>query len=387
MNLNLHHELVGYYEVGGKRYDNKWDAMLHATQLNTTYTWDFAPEIFSKINWALPIEFSLDDLYRMRLQQLRAKYDHLVLFFSGGKDSLNILMTAINNNIFIEEIVVYYPFAMEKYFNNKELDSDNVYSEVEYAAKPILKLLENKLDKRTKIRFQDIGETTAKFHDNADWFDRIKPANTLQMVSPSYGGACDVELIKLALSGKSVGVITGADKPTIKEINGAFYFVFVDASFNVIPRPGSKEMKSQYDFIQYEAFYQTPELPELVVKQAQVAARAYDSDIVLRNLEKSILDHNTYISEKERMIAKYIYSDGITPWQTKKHKKHLHRRGEKVVFQILTNTQKDNYLNGVKSIVKNINNKFFTNGDYMMGPIPILSKPYFIQHATYKEMK
>lgn len=389
MNSKLHDERFGYYTVDNQQYDNKWDAMIHATSLNTTYTWDLAPEIFSRINWSEPITTSLDELYRMRLQQLREKYDYLILFFSGGKDSLNILMTSINNNIFIDEIVVYYPFAMEKYFNNKEIDSDNLYSEIEYAAKPILKMLENRIDKRTKIRFQDIGETTAKFHDKADWFDEIKPANTLQMVSPSYGGACDIDLIKLAFQCKMVGVITGADKPTIREINGGFYFVFVDASFNVIPRPSSKEMKNQYDFIHYEAFYQTPEFPQLVVKQAQVVAAAYDTDYNLRNInyQPSDPNSNVYVSERERLIATYIYSDGITPWQTMKHKKNLQRRGEKVVFQTLTNTQKDNYINGVKSIVNKINSRFFIANDYVMGPIPMISKPYFIKTATYKEVK
>lgn len=390
MNCKLYNERVGYYEVAGTRYDNKWDAMLHATSLKTYYTWDFAPEIFSKINWSKPIELSLDELYRLRLQQLRDEYDHLILFFSGGKDSLNILMTAVNNNILLDEIVVYYPFAMEKMFNNKELDSDNLYSEIEFAAKPMLKKLqmENKLDIRTKIRFQDIGYTTNEFTKRDDWFDQIRPANTLQMVSPSNGGAHDPELIKLALQGKKTVVITGADKPRIIRIGNAFYFTFIDVSFNSIPRPKSKEMKSQYDFIHYEAFYQTPFLPELVVKQAQVIAAAYNYDSTLRNLNGNPYDKNfnSIVSEKERIIATYLYSDGIQPWQTMKHKKHLYRRGEKVVWQTMNIEVKDNYLNAVKSIVKNINPDFFINKDYIQGPTPCISKPYFIQHATYGEI-
>jgi hypothetical protein len=388
MNCKLYDERVGYYEVAGTRYDNKWDAMLHATSLKTSYTWDFAPEIFSNINWSTPIPFSLDELYQRRLQQLRDQYDHLILFFSGGKDSLNILMTAINSGILLDEIVVYYPFAMEKLFNNRELDSDNLYSEVEFAAKPILKKLqmENKLDIRTKIRFQDIGDTTNEFTKRDDWFDQIRPANTLQMVSPSNGGAYDAELIKLALQGKRTAVITGADKPRIVQIGDAFYFTFIDVSFNSIPRPKSTEMKSQYDFIHYEAFYQTPFLPELVVKQAQVIAAAYDCNSNLRNLNAhpNHKDFNIMVSEKERMIATYLYSDGIYPWQTMKHKKHLYRRGEKVVWQTMNREVKDNYLNTVKSVVKNINPDFFVNKDYIQGPVPCITKPYFVQRATYK---
>lgn len=392
-----HNERVGYYLVNNQKFDNKWDAMLTATAENTDYSWYFAPEIFDKIDWSVPVEASLDSLYALRLQQLRNKYEHLVLFFSGGKDSLNILMTAINNNILLDEIVVFYPFAMEKFFNNVELDSDNVYSEVEYAAKPILKSLESRLDPRTKIRFQDNGETNNRFHSLDDWFDQIRPANTLQMVSPSYGGAFDPELIKLALQCKNVGVIIGADKPGVHEVEGSYYFKFMDVAFNTIPRPKSKEMKAQYEYISYEAFYITPDLPQLVVKQAQTIAKALDVDPVLRRTQRNSfpLDMtkeevssviSALMSERERIMAKYLYSDGIYPWQTNKHKKHLYRRGEKVVWQTANNAIKDNYWNGVSSVVNKIDKKFFSWGDYTLGPIPRFSKPYFLKHIAYKDI-
>ena len=393
----LFEDRIGYYIVNGKKYDNKWDAMELATSLNVDYTWHYAPEIFDKIDWSVPIEKSLDDLYVIRLQQLRNHYDHMILFFSGGKDSLNILMTALNNNILIDEIVVYYPFAMEKLFNNKEENSDNLYSEVEYAAKPILKSLESRMDRRTKIRFQDIGETTKRFYADPNWHDNIRPANTLQMVSPSNGGAYDDELIRLALQGKNVCVITGADKPSVVELDGSYYFKFMDASFNSIPRPRSKEMKSQYSFIHYEPFYQTPFLPELVIKQAQVIAAACDCDENLRNLQnykpirsgtpndKDKISEmtNVVVSEKERILATYLYSDGIQPWQTRKHKKELYRRGELVVWETMDNTLRDNYMNGLKSVVKKIDPKFFVGYDYVLGPRPMFTKPYYIKKTSY----
>lgn len=393
-----HSERVGYYLVNNEKYDNKWDAMLSATAQNTDYSWYFAPEVFDKIDWSTPVDLSLDQLYAVRLQQLRNKYEHLVLFFSGGKDSLNILLTAINNNILLDEIVVFYPFAMEKFFNNKELDSDNVYSEVEFAAKPLLKSLESRLDTRTKIRFQDNGDTNNKFHQNADWFDEIRPANTLQMISPSYGGAFDPELIKLALQCKKVGVIVGADKPSVFESEGNYYFKFMDVAFNTIPRPKSKEMRAQYEFINYEAFYQTPDLPELVVKQAQTIAQALDIDPKLRSTQPTAFPVgmnkwevteivSSLMSERERLMAQYLYSDNIYPWQTKKHKKHLYRRGEKVVWQTMDNSAKDNYWNGVSSVVKQIDKKFFAWSDYVLGPVPRFSKPYFLKPVQYKEIK
>jgi hypothetical protein len=86
-------------------------------------------------------------------------------------------------------------------------------------------------------------------------------------------------------------------------------------------------------------------------------------------------------------MATYLYSDGLNPWQTMKHKKHLHRRGEKIVFQTMNSTQKDNYVNGLKSITNRVNPRFFVDGNFVLGPVPCLSKPYFLQRSTYKEIK
>lgn len=383
-------ERVGYYQVNGSniRYDNKWDAMLLASALKTNYSWQFAPEVFSKINWTVPIETSLDELYRRRLQQLRDEYDYLTLFFSGGKDSLNILMTSIKNKILIDEIVVYYPFVMESKFNNKDTSSDNLYSEVEFAAKTFLRDNEHLLDKRTKIRFQDNGELNAKFLEYDDWFDRVRPANTLQLVSPTYASTLDPHFINLAMQGKHTAIITGADKPFITEKDDGFYFTFMDAGFNTITRPRSAETKSLFnENVNFEAFYHTPFMPELVVKQAQVAAAAYNTDSRLRNLVPNPHDPNVIhvISEKERIIAQYIYSDGLNPWQTLKHKKDLVRGGERAVWQTLSNKVKDNYTNVLKDVVNKIDPRFFTKGNYVFGPAPCFSKSYFIQSATYKE--
>lgn len=386
VNSRLFKERTGVYIIGEHRYDNKWDAMIKASELNTNFRYEFAPEVFNKIDWTIPIEISLDELYRMRLQQLRDEYDHLTLFFSGGKDSLNILMTSIKNNILIDEIVVYYPFAMEKYFNKHELDADNLYSEVEFAAKPLLKQLENQIDKRTKIRFQDNGHTNAEFLKNEDWFDLVRPSNTLQMVSPIYGSVCDPNFSNLAMQGKHSAIITGADKPRIVEMDRVFFFTFSDPGFNTISRPKSEEMKVLFgENVCFEAFYHTPFLPELVVKQAQVAAAAYDTDAYLRNVEKIYAhDMNIAMSERETILAKILYSDGIQPWQTRKHRKDLIRRGEKVVWETLTNDMKFNYTNGVKSITSRVDKRFFVDGDYIKGPKPSVSRLYQLKFATYQ---
>jgi hypothetical protein len=383
-------ERVGYYKVHGSevRYDNKWDTMLLASVANSNYSWEFAPEVFSKIDWSVPIQSSLDELYRMRLQQLRDEYDHLTLFFSGGKDSLNILMTSIKNNILIDEIVVYYPFVMESKFNNQDVGSDNLYSETKYAAKAILKEYEHQIDKRTKIRFQDNGELNAKFLENKDWFDEVRPANTLQLVSPTYASATDPHFLDLAMQGKHSAIITGADKPMISESNGGFYFTFMDAGFNSITRPRSEEMKSLFNSnVNFEAFYHTPFLPELVVKQAQVAAAAYNTDARLRNLIVNPNDPNMMyvISEKEKILAQYLYSDGLTPWQTLKHRKDLVRGGERAVWQTLSDAVKENYTTTLKDLVSRVHPRFFAKSNYVYGPAPCFSRSYFIQPATYKE--
>ena len=67
--------------------------------------WIFHDDAFSKYPWHIEPEASLDQLYDARARQLREKYDYVVLSYSGGSDTHNILESFIRQGLHIDEIV------------------------------------------------------------------------------------------------------------------------------------------------------------------------------------------------------------------------------------------------------------------------------------------
>ena len=82
-----------FWKVNEKKFNNKFDALLEATRLKANVTFHYYDNIFESVNKSLLGKQDLNNLYRLRAQQLRDEYDYLILYFSGGSDSYNILKT------------------------------------------------------------------------------------------------------------------------------------------------------------------------------------------------------------------------------------------------------------------------------------------------------
>jgi hypothetical protein len=87
-----HRKKLGYYQVGNQCFTNKYMALNHSSQ-SDNFHFDFNNDVFSNCNWSQEPSDDLYEIYRKRAQQLRDRYDNLVLYFSGGVDSTVILMT------------------------------------------------------------------------------------------------------------------------------------------------------------------------------------------------------------------------------------------------------------------------------------------------------
>jgi len=131
----------GYYQVGNKIFNHKIRALQEATRTNQQVHWFFNTEVSSNMDWQTSSRIPLDQIYRLRAQQLREKYDYLVLFFSGGADSTNILQSFVNNGIKLDEVVVGWPMTQTKNRyapNAHETSPKNYLSEWDYSIKPKL---------------------------------------------------------------------------------------------------------------------------------------------------------------------------------------------------------------------------------------------------------
>ena len=94
-----------YYKLwifDNKIFVNKHDVLDYAIlqkNYNPNIEFIFHDEIYSKIDWKIEPSIDLETLYFLRAKQLRDTYDYLILQYSGGADSHQVLFTFLKNNI------------------------------------------------------------------------------------------------------------------------------------------------------------------------------------------------------------------------------------------------------------------------------------------------
>jgi hypothetical protein len=374
-------ERLGFYQVGNLKFRNAFDALITATKQGIEPKWNFNESTFRNFSWNIPIETSLDELYRSRAQQLRDEYDHLILNFSGGKDSINILLTFINNNIFLDEIVMNFPFPMEKKFNNTDQSQGNNFSEIEYAAKVILKKYQNKIHPDTIIRYQDLAEPNAKLMARDDWSEilpvHIGPTVTSRLASHIY----DDKLIDLAMKQKLVANIYGIDKPRIVYHDHAYYFNFTDIPMHAIAHSALPEYQLVFDqYIHYEPFYWTPFMPEIVAKQSQVIVDALEFDAPLKFSIQNMANgtHQDFLL-REQMMCKYLYSDHEQVWQTEKPQSGVFRTLDAWFWETVDNKTKHNFIETVEHTRQLVDISYYRDLDPYKGKKPHVSGGYLIK--------
>lgn len=261
---SVRQDKFGFYQVGEFQTYSKFEAAEHQTKTGQKLHWHFNDEIYSAYDWTQEPTESLSELYRQRAQQLREKYDYLVLWFSGGADSTNILNAFIDNNIKLDEVASYINYeATHDKFNH-------LNAEIYHVATPVVEVAKQKQPwlKHTVI---DISKLTMDFFQSKDSkFDWIYQVNSY--VNPNTVVRRDIKLkvphwTRMFDAGKKVGFIYGIDKPRVVGLNGHYYFKFIDmidqgasASCQQLDRP--------WEF--NELFYWTWELPKIVIKQSHV---------------------------------------------------------------------------------------------------------------------
>ena len=75
---------------------------------------------FSKIDWNYEPPQSLQDLYRIKAEKIRQDYGYVILAYSGGMDSSQVLETFYYNNIHIDEILMVGAFSQDSYGGSDE---------------------------------------------------------------------------------------------------------------------------------------------------------------------------------------------------------------------------------------------------------------------------
>ena len=68
---------LGYYTVGENVFYSKPMALIESTKTGNFPHWNFSNEVFEKTSWTQDCSVDLRELYRLRAQQLRDRYDYI----------------------------------------------------------------------------------------------------------------------------------------------------------------------------------------------------------------------------------------------------------------------------------------------------------------------
>ncbi len=358
----MNSDRLGYYLVGWKKFYNKTLALMESKKTGYEVTWSFNENIYGSIDWSIPIETPLFEIYKQRAQQLRDKYDYLMLYYSGGADSGAILRTFVENNIFIDEIVMQLPEPVRQTFDPKDKSERNFYAELEYAAVPYLNKIKNKLNPNTKIRYQDFSKPGLELLQKDNWFETVPLCTniTLSGVFRQIAQNNDTHILDLYNTGKSIAQILGIDKPLVYFDGTDYYAYFMDTStYHYVSPVDFNDTELSKGKYSTEFFYWTPDMPEIVVKQAQDIKRNCEENPWAKFMASEILKR--HISEYRPVIHPVIYPSDVTvDFQTEKPSSKIIRPMDRWFWNTASDKVKMNYLEAIKYIENN------TNSDHMI---------------------
>jgi hypothetical protein len=383
---NLDH--FGYYTVGPHKTYSKLDAItLHASTGHHP-EWNFNDAVFGLYDWSLEPAESLKELYRQRAQQIRDQYDYLVLFYSGGADSTNILQTFLKNDIKLDEIAQFYSLDGD----GGDKDS-NFNSEVTKVAIPWSQritqehgYINHRVIDQSKL-IDDIYDSPEIRHDFLYQQNTCISPNNFSRV---YLRKVIKDYADMIAAGKRLCFIWGAEKPRMYYENGRYCMKFLDMIDNCVsPLLQQENQDGYYD----ELFYWSPDFVPGMIKQGHTIVKALKTWPVQEpfftqettSFGKTVRDGVTwYLTNHGMHTAVYPDWDIETFSVGKKRSPILSLRDSWYLEKSTGSTT--HFLSGIKSLdqtlTKTLDGYWKNTHDLMDGIKGCLTKPYFLEPKT-----
>lgn len=351
----------GIYRVGNQIFDNKIHALIHGDKTNIHPTWDFHDDFFSTFNWQHEPEQTLDYFYKLRCQQIRDKYDHLVLHFSGGSDSHNILTYFWLNNIHVDEILVAAPIEYYEKFTKPSASNapEDLHNEWYNVIKPDLEWVAKNLP-QTKITLYDYTKDMLEFKLDQDWIHYAGEHFNPNIVNRVHRySAIDQNMYEK----KTVGHIYGIDKPMVFKDEDSWYFAFLDSTLSI--QSSQKPTFEKHNHVNVVNFYWSTDLPQLLIKQAHVVKKFFDSTPELINLatfkKRSKTDRESY----QNIVRNIIYPHWRRNiFQNKKASNVFFKEFDNWFFDLGSASAKSRWNEGFDFVLQSVNPKWFNYDDH-----------------------
>lgn len=370
----------GFYEVGNQQFSNKLEACLALNQIPGSHHlhWNYHENVFDTQPWTVEPPVDIEELYKQRALQLREQYDHLVLFYSGGADSHTILQTFIKNNIKIDEVFVYGGFkAEEKVIDQLKWDRSPGYytREVISIVKPVLNELQK--SQKFKITIWDWTDKTLEVLKNPDWFWDIGARYAPDVLPRQYLHEAFRHSDRFEGKGKKVGFVFGVDKPRLFRDEKNVYFAFIDAMLTTAVGNNSDIHGRYWENDEY--FYWTPNLPQIVIKQAHLIYKFLKIQNKINTLTHVNNRGTFHAADYYQLIHPIIYpSWNNNTWQIKKSTSVVKDEFSKWFFDLAPEESKQQWCNGILEMERLIGVRHFNQESVWNGLLGSYSKLYKI---------
>lgn len=260
----------GVYKVGNKVYESKIQAMIASHIGEKPVVYDFHDEYLDSFDWSEEPTETLAQLYLERAQQLRHDYDYLILHYSGGPDSHNVLETFLHNGLRIDEILIREKNLQDA--NRWDRSINNLAAESVFFAYPFARYIKDNHWPDLKITVIDMVPYIV------DYFNKAKnwtPNMDTFFTDPQHIARFDWDflhrdLLPLVESGKRVAHIIGGEKPRVLKDDLGYYLEIMDENIIRNARPRFQGKGMPYNM---EMFYTHRNTAKLMMKQSHVLSR------------------------------------------------------------------------------------------------------------------
>jgi len=226
---SIYWSVVRYHDTHQRLFfKTKLEAMMyeHSSPVPAQGFFHFYEDQFSRLNSAAEPEKTLAVLLKERAQELRDSYQYLRFWLSGGSDSMTALQAFVDNNIYIDEIVIHL-------YDNDDINQIDHFGKRALAdvAFPYLQTHQDQL-KNTKINvYRSDINTLERWHLDTD-----------RTGEPAHLHGFDSQILQFRLSTTGAMLtyqtpdaaswcdIIGGTKPKLMLKNNRWYLYIIDGA-------------------------------------------------------------------------------------------------------------------------------------------------------------
>jgi hypothetical protein len=277
--------MIFYYSASKKVFYDR----ISALKDGEPYFLYYYDKEYLQFDWTVEPSEPLKELYKQRAQQIRDKYDYIILAYSGGIDSTNMLESFYYNNIHIDEILTVGALSQDSVEGSDENHNGDLYHNVF----PTLRKMSLP---KTKVTVKDYS---LLFGDYKNLMPMRKYGNEwIKGMGGSYLSPHQMfwrsinEYLKYP--DKKIALIYAVDKPVLFHDGKGLYFEFSDGNLQ-----GYNNTIENFERVN---FYWEPTAAKMLIKQLHMIKRFFLEEVAPAPGNKYL--YNRYST---RIIEKIIY--------------------------------------------------------------------------------